>query len=191
MPVTRNQFRIIGGRHRGRRLHFPGTEGLRPTPDRVRETLFNWLMPVIAGARCLDLFAGSGALGIEAVSRGASRVVLVDCHAAVARQLRDNLALLDAGNAGVVQADALAFLAGTPEIFDVVFLDPPYGSELLAPCIARLEPGGWLADPAWIYLEAPAGEALPALPANWTVQRSKRAGQVGYHLLRRTAPQPA
>lgn len=189
--ALRNRFRIIGGRHRGRKLRFVASEGVRPTPDRVRETLFNWLMPAIAGARCLDLFAGSGALGIEAVSRGAGRVVLVDSHPAVVRQLRDNLALLDATTAEVVQADALAFLAGTPEAFDVVFLDPPYGSDLLAPCIERLEQGGWLADPAWIYLEAPAGEALPALPANWDVQRGKRAGQVGYHLLRRTARPPA
>ncbi|MCG6935691.1 MAG: 16S rRNA (guanine(966)-N(2))-methyltransferase RsmD [Proteobacteria bacterium] len=188
MPATRNQLRIIGGQYRGRKLHFPDTEGLRPTPDRVRETLFNWLQPVIGGAHCLDLFAGSGALGLEAISRGAGRVVLVDKHPAVVRQLRDNLALLGAERAEVIQADARSFLDGPREQFEVVFLDPPYQADLLVPCIEQLEQNDWLTAQAWIYVETPANQDLPGLPTNWSAQHSKRAGQVGYHLLRRTVP---
>ncbi len=188
-----NRLRIIGGRHRGRKLAFPDANGLRPTPDRVRETLFNWLMPHLGGARCLDLFAGSGALGLEALSRGAGHVTLVEANPAVARQLEANLELLgEGGRSEVMCRDALAFLRTAPAgPFDIVFLDPPYDADLLPPAIAALEQGGWLADPAWIYLEVPVkkGEAaLPALPANWSLHREKRAGQVGYHLIRRASP---
>ncbi len=188
-----NRLRIIGGRHRGRKLAFPDANGLRPTPDRVRETLFNWLMPHLGGARCLDLFAGSGALGLEALSRGAGHVTLVEANPAVARRLEANLELLgEGGRSEVMCRDALAFLRTAPAgPFDIVFLDPPYDADLLPPAIAALEQGGWLADPAWIYLEVPVkkGEAaLPALPANWSLHREKRAGQVGYHLIRRASP---
>lgn len=176
-----NRLRIIGGQWRGRRVTFPDVEGLRPSPDRVRETLFNWLQPVIDGARCLDLFSGSGALGLEALSRGAGRAVLVDRDARVLASLREQVRLLEARNAELVQADALGFLAGTPEPFDVVFLDPPYRKDLLVPCCARLTEG-WLAPGARIYLEAEVElDPLP-LPAGWTLLRSKKAGQVGYHL---------
>jgi len=193
MQKHSNQIRIIGGQHRGRKLAFVDAQGLRPTPDRVRETLFNWLMPVIAGSRCLDLFAGSGALGFEAWSRGARQVVLVDSHPPAVRGLRDNLGVLASAMAGevvsVVQSDGLAFLNNTPaQGFDIVFLDPPYRANLLPDCIARLESGGWLRDAAWIYLEAPQSVDLPTLPPNWQLRRSKRAGQVGYHLLYREAP---
>ncbi len=180
-----NQLRLIGGIHRGRKLAFADTEGLRPTPDRVRETLFNWLMPILPGARCLDLFAGSGALGLEAVSRGAAEVVMVDRLPRVVDQLRDNLQILRVDNARVIQADALQYLAGPARAFDIVFLDPPYRSGLLPDCLTRLDEGGWLKAHAWIYLEADHKDGLPELPPGWVVYRSKQAGQVGYHLLRK------
>lgn len=176
-----NSLRIIGGRWRGRRVSFPDVEGLRPSPDRVRETLFNWLQPTIAGARCLDLFAGSGALGLEAISRGATRAVLVDRDARVMASLREQSAILGANEAVLVQTDALSFLTGTPELFDVVFLDPPYRKHLLAPCYEHLA-AGWLAPEARIYIEAEAELDPVPLPESWTLLRSKRAGQVAYHL---------
>lgn len=183
-----HQLRIIAGQWRGRRLSFPDWPGLRPTPDRVRETLFNWLAPVLPGARCLDLFAGSGALGIEALSRGAAEVVFVERQPLVMRALRENLARLNAGNARIELADALAWLRqpGTP--FEIVLLDPPFGEGLLEPSCAALERGGWLAASAWIYLEAEVGlERLP-LPVHWTLYREKTAGAVAYRLARREIP---
>lgn len=189
MSKSRNQLRIIGGQWRGRRLSFPEVPGLRPTPDRVRETLFNWLAPLISGARCLDLFAGSGALGFEALSRGAAQVVLVDNQPEVIKQLKANLALLQAESAEVIRAKAMAYLNGPALPFDVVFLDPPYQTDWLPSCIERLEQGGWLTAHAWIYLEAPAKAGLPTLPKNWRVVRSKTAGEVGYHLVERMASQ--
>jgi 16S rRNA (guanine966-N2)-methyltransferase len=176
-----NRLRIIGGRWRGRQVSFPDADGLRPSPDRVRETLFNWLMPIIEGARCLDLFSGSGALGLEALSRGAARVVLVDRHGGAIASLREQLATLRAEGAELRQADALTFLAGPPEPFDVVFLDPPYHQGLLAPCLACLDKG-WLAPGARVYIEAEAELAPLPLPEGWVLLRSKQAGQVGYHL---------
>ncbi len=174
-------MRIIAGEWRSRRLEFPARDTLRPTPDRVRETVFNWLAPYLPGARCLDLFAGSGAFGFEALSRGAARAVLVERDAAAATALRANGARLAAAGAEIVEADALSYLAGTAEPFDIVFLDPPYASGLLAPCLARLAAGGWLGPGARVYIEARDGE-LPPLPAGWRLARSKTAGQVGYHL---------
>ena len=180
-----NQVRIIAGQWRGRRLEFPDLPGLRPTPDRVRETLFNWLAPVLPGARCLDLFAGSGALGIEALSRGAAEVVFVECQPLAARALRDNLARLNAENARVETAEALAWLRQPATPFEIVLLDPPFGQGLLEPVCAALEAGGWLAKTAWIYLEAETElERLP-LPAHWTIHREKIAGAVSYRLARR------
>lgn len=179
-----NQLRIIAGSWRGRKLCFAPVPGLRPTPNRVRETLFNWLHPVIHGARCLDLYAGSGALGVEAASRGAAAVVLVDRDPQVVRTLREQLQILAADQLRVIQADVGNWLSGTPETFDIVFLDPPFGGGLLPPAIRQLEAGGWLAPEAWIYMEAEPG-LVPELPDNWELYRSKRAGQVGYHLARR------
>jgi 16S rRNA (guanine966-N2)-methyltransferase len=187
MSKPRNQLRIIGGHWRGRKLPFADVPGLRPTPDRVRETLFNWLAPVIAGSRCLDLFAGSGALGLEALSRGASQVVLVDHHTAVIKQLHANLALLQNTVAEAIKAEALHYLKGPALVFDIVFLDPPYQAELLPECIERLEQGGWLSPRAWIYLEASSTTGLPPLPPSWILYRSKTAGEVGYHLVQRVA----
>lgn len=181
-------LRIIGGSWRGRTWRFP--EGpIRPTPDRVRETLFNWLAQAIAGARCLDLFAGSGALGLEALSRGAAGAVFVEHSAEAVRELRQTLALWGGAPAAAAQihaTDALSFLAGKPEAFDVVFLDPPFAAGLLSQVATRLEAGHWLKAGALIYAECPAREPLPPLPAAWTLAKTGRAGEVGYHLLRRT-----
>jgi 16S rRNA (guanine966-N2)-methyltransferase len=182
------KFRVIAGRWRGRRLPIAAREDLRPTPDRVRETLFNWLEPVIAGARCLDLFAGSGALGIEALSRGAARAVFVERDAAAARVLRAALAGLGAAGAEVVRADAWQWLGGLAQPFDVVFLDPPFASGFPPRLCTLLETGGWLADGARIYIEHARRADPPALPANWTLHRSRRAGQVAFHLALRDPP---
>ena len=180
-----NQVRIIAGQWRGRRLHFPDLPGLRPTPDRVRETLFNWLAPIVPGARCLDLFAGSGALGVEALSRGATDVVFVEQHPAAFKALRANLMQLGARNARVDCAEALAWLRqpGTP--FEIVLLDPPFGGNLLEPVCAALQQNGWLTPTAWIYLEAEAELPPLSLPAHWRLYREKRAGAVAYCLARR------
>ena len=187
------ELRIIAGRWRSRKLRFPIIVGVRPTPNRVRETLFNWLQPWLPGARCLDLFAGSGALGLEALSRGAGEVVLVERNPDVAAALRYNLAQLKAANAEPVETDALSLLAHGPvRAFDIVFLDPPFNpdpgaDDVLARCCVLLESRGWLKPEGLVYLEAPAGRA-PPLPPAWTLIRSKQAGRVGYHLLRRHEP---
>ncbi|MBI3776111.1 MAG: 16S rRNA (guanine(966)-N(2))-methyltransferase RsmD [Gammaproteobacteria bacterium] len=180
-----NTLRIIGGSWRGRKLHFPDVDGLRPTPDRVRETLFNWLQPVIAGAHCLDLFAGSGALGFEALSRGAASVVMVERDGHAVQQLRENITILKTSAAQVIQCDALEFLINsradvTP--FDVVFLDPPYYQNLINPCCTALESGGWLSANSILYIEAELALQTFALPRGFEHTRNKRAGQVGYHL---------
>lgn len=178
-----NELRIIGGAHRGRKLHFPDVPGLRPTSDRVRETLFNWLMPVITGARCLDLFTGSGALSFEALSRGAAEVVMVEQSTAVVKQLQTNLALLTTENAHVIQADALAYLETASGPFDIIFLDPPFNMDVLPECIEKIHTHQLCAARGLIYLEAPRRLDLPALPDHWHWYRNKTTGQVGYHLI--------
>ncbi|MGB8667988.1 MAG: 16S rRNA (guanine(966)-N(2))-methyltransferase [Serratia inhibens] len=175
------QIRIIGGQWRGRKLPVPNSPGLRPTTDRVRETLFNWLAPVIQGARCLDCFAGSGALGLEALSRYAGSATLLEFERPVAQQLEKNLALLQ-GKGTVVNTNTLNWLAGNGQPFDVVFLDPPFRKGLLAETLTLLEQQGWLADEAWIYVEAEAESAAADVPANWQLHREKVAGQVAYRL---------
>jgi len=181
-------LRIIGGAWRSRRISFPASEDLRPTPDRVRETVFNWLAAQLPGAVCLDLFAGSGAFGFEALSRAAARVVLVEKRLEVVAALRHNREQLRAEQADIVHADAADYLRGPVEAFDIVFIDPPYASGLLGPCAELLEARGWLKPDAFIYLEAPQGE-VPPLPESWRLMRSKTAGQVGYHLARRNQNQ--
>jgi 16S rRNA (guanine966-N2)-methyltransferase len=178
------RLRIVGGTLRGSRIDVPDAPGLRPTPDRVRETLFNWLMPVIAGARCLDLFAGTGALGIEALSRGVAAADFVEADAQLADLLRANLLRLKQ-DARVVRTDALRFLAETDARYDVVFLDPPFGAALWMPAAAALEAHDRLQADAWIYVESLRGE-LPQLPANWSLYREGHAGAVRYALYRRT-----
>jgi 16S rRNA (guanine966-N2)-methyltransferase len=185
-----NQVRIIAGTWRGRWLSFAPVPGLRPTPNRVRETLFNWLAPVIRGARCLDLFAGSGALGMEAASRGAAEVVLVDNDPRVVAVLGQQREALDAHQVRVVRADVLQWLAGTSTAFDIVFLDPPFRKQMLSTCIQQLESRGWLSDQARVYIEAEKG-LVPELPENWELLRSKAAGQVGYHLAGRSRAENA
>ncbi|WP_047679211.1 MULTISPECIES: 16S rRNA (guanine(966)-N(2))-methyltransferase [Xenorhabdus] len=176
------QIRIIGGKWRGRKLPVPDSEGLRPTTDRVRETLFNWLMPVIQGARCLDCFSGSGALGFEALSRYANNATLIEYDRNVAKQLSNNLALLKAENGNVVQGNTLQYLnqSGTP--FDVVFLDPPFRKGMLTETIKLLETNGWLAEVSWVYVEAESESAATEVPTNWHLHREKIAGQVAYRL---------
>ncbi|APE31211.1 16S rRNA (guanine(966)-N(2))-methyltransferase RsmD [Halomonas aestuarii] len=176
-PGRRNpgRLRLIGGEYRRRRLPVPDHPGLRPTPDRVRETLFNWLAAATPGARVLDLFAGTGALGLEALSRGAREAVFVERDPRVARQLAENLETLGAtGRSQLVTAEAQAFLAGAPSPFSLVFLDPPFHQGLAAPCCAALE-AGWLADDAMVYLETES-TLDPEVPAGWTLQREVRAG---------------
>jgi 16S rRNA (guanine966-N2)-methyltransferase len=180
-------IRVIGGSMRGRRWRFPDVPDIRPTPDRVRETLFNWLGSRVAGARCLDLFAGSGALGIEALSRGASSVVLVEQNTAVARALSALMTEWNVQGARVERADAFAYLRGTATPIDIVFLDPPFTAGLITPAATLLEERGWLAPDALIYLERPAREPAPALPAGWRELKGKQAGEVGYHLYARSA----
>ncbi|HVY80228.1 MAG TPA: 16S rRNA (guanine(966)-N(2))-methyltransferase RsmD [Steroidobacteraceae bacterium] len=180
-------IRIIGGTWRGRRFRFADVPDIRPTPDRVRETLFNWLGSRVIGARCLDLFAGSGALGLEALSRGAAAAVLVEQNAVAVRSLKELVATLGARGARVERDDALRFLGRAPTPFDIVFLDPPFAAGLLAQVAERLERNGWLAPDALIYVESSAREPLPALPASWQPLKAKRAGEVGYHLFARAA----
>jgi 16S rRNA (guanine966-N2)-methyltransferase len=184
-PSYPHKLRIIGGRWRGRKLDVSDSEGLRPTPDRVRETLFNWLQPYIAGAHCLDLFAGTGALCLEALSRGAAGVVMVEKAPSVAQRLRQHVERLEATGAEVVSVDAVEFLRQTPQAFDIVFLDPPFKSNLIADCAALVETRGWIKPGGLIYIEAPSRMSELALPATWELIRSKKAGQVGYHLARK------
>ena len=183
----RNEIRIIAGTFRSRRLRFPDAEGLRPTPDRVRETLFNWLRDDVEGARCLDLFAGSGALGFEAASRGAARVVQVDAAERVCAALRQNCALLEADQVHVIHAQARPFLMGPAEAFDLVFLDPPFRRGWLEPLCGLLEQRGWLAPRALIYLEFERERRLDALPLHWHRLRHGEAGEVAYSLYQRHA----
>jgi 16S rRNA (guanine966-N2)-methyltransferase len=177
-----NLVRIIGGEWRSRRIGFPDHEGLRPSGDRVRETLFNWLGQSLAGLRCLDLFAGSGALGFEALSRGASCVVMVEKSRSVCEALRRNAGLLAAKNLQVHCADALEFAtaaaADAAARFDVVFLDPPFGSTLLAQALPRVVP--LLRPGARVYLES-AKAFAPS--GGWRILRHGRAGQVHYTLV--------
>lgn len=180
--------RIIGGRWRGRKLRFPALPGLRPTGDRLRETLFNWLQFEVPGARCLDLFAGSGALGLEAASREAARVTLVEVDPTAAQALRANCALLGADGVEVIDSDALAWLAQpapAAESCAIVFLDPPFAGDLLARAIPLLEASGRLAASTWIYVETAREQALPELPPNWHLHREKCAGEVRCRLFRR------
>ncbi|MBN0985974.1 16S rRNA (guanine(966)-N(2))-methyltransferase RsmD [Amphritea pacifica] len=184
------QLRIIGGEWRGRKLNFPEIEDLRPTPDRVRETLFNWLALYIPGGRCLDLFSGSGALGFEALSRGAAHVTLIDNSSMVIRQLRQNIQDLKTQSAELITGSALDWLekrSNDLEVqFDVVFIDPPFRKELAEQCCLLLEQKSMLTDNAMIYLETEKELTNPRVPDNWQLYREKTAGQVTYRLYKRS-----
>jgi 16S rRNA (guanine966-N2)-methyltransferase len=174
-------LRIIAGQWRGRKFRFPPGD-IRPTPDRVRETLFNWLQSRIEGARCLDLFAGSGALGLEALSRGAASAVFVEQQREAAAAIEALLAQWQASGGTVFRTEAQRYLsAAQPRAFDLAFLDPPFGAGALAAAAAALE-HGWLAAGAHIYVERARREALPPMPVSWRELRSGTAGEVGYHL---------
>lgn len=176
-----NAVRIIGGEWRSRQITFDDAPGLRPTPARVRETLFNWLQADIGHSRCLDLFAGSGALGFEAASRGARRVVQVESNPQSCRQLRVNVDRLKASQIEVKQADVLAYLAGCDEAFDLAFLDPPFGQGLIVQT-CRLLCGAVLAPHAKIYIEAERQFAWNEMPSSWHLLKQKTAGDVAYAL---------
>jgi 16S rRNA (guanine966-N2)-methyltransferase len=182
--MARGQIRIIGGEWRGRKLSVPDVPNLRPTPDRVRETLFNWLAPYIHGAYCLDPFAGSGALGFEALSRGAAQVVMVDQSPTVIKLLEEEKALLKAENLQVYQGSAPAQLKTSERPFDIVFLDPPFQENLLIPTCQYLAQHAFLAQEAFVYLEAKENLNENDFPQGWSIIKSKRAGQVAYHLVR-------
>lgn len=180
------QLRIIAGEWRSRRLGFPDAPGLRPTPDRVRETLFNWLAPHIEGAKVLDAYTGSGALYLEALSRGAGESVALDSNPAAIASLRQNLETLRCPRGQVIQTDAQRYLQGEPKLaFDLVFLDPPFNQGLLPTTCALLEERQWLAENAWIYTESETPPSTLQLPGNWRLHREKKAGQVYYALWQR------
>ena len=169
-------------------LEIADVPGLRPTSERIRETLFNWLAPRIRGASCLDLFAGTGALGFEALSRGAAAVTFVEKSGRAVRTLRQNAAKLGATGAAIRQGDALGFLrAAGQEPYDVVFLDPPFADDLLGAACEQLAAAGILADNAVVYLEQPRDRPLPQLPVGWETLKDKTAGQVRYLLVRAAA----
>ena len=182
------QLRIIAGQWRSRRLPIAEGPGLRPTPDRVRETLFNWLAPYVEGAKVLDPFTGAGALTLEALSRGAKAALAMDLNSQAVANLKSNLALLKCDAGKVLQTDALSFLAKpAEERFDLVFLDPPFHQDSLAKACQSLEDGGWLAPQAWVYTESELAPSSLALPANWRLHREKKAGIVYYALWERSA----
>ncbi|WP_245601075.1 16S rRNA (guanine(966)-N(2))-methyltransferase RsmD [Marinobacterium jannaschii] len=182
-------LRIIGGEWRSRKVPFAAIVGLRPTPDRVRETLFNWLQFDIAGARCLDLFSGSGALGLEALSRGAASVTFIDQAPEVVRQLKENLSTLKCSDAQVIQASVINWLEQQPDDltdqFDIVFMDPPFRKGLVNPCCALLEQKQLLSENALIYVENEREAGAAQAASHWLPHRQKQAGQVNYQLYRR------
>ena len=182
-PATTNsKLRIIGGEWRSRQVPIPHIEGLRPTPDRVRETLFNWLAMQLPGAHCADLFCGSGALGLEALSRGAASCLFADNSRVVTQQMSLNLATLGCHNAQVIQKNTAELLATAPaKPLDILFLDPPFRKGWLATLLPLLE-NGWLAPRSWVYIEMEKEAPLPPLPRHWHLHKEKTAGQLCYRL---------
>lgn len=180
-----NKLRIIGGNWRSRSITFVDAPGLRPTPARVRETVFNWLRNDLIGSRCLDLYAGSGALSFEAASREAKSVVQVENNPLACRALKENAIALAAGQIKIVQSDVFRYLAGDAEAFDIVFIDPPFAQGLAVQTCQWLEDKGWLSPHAKIYVEMESTLKLVDMPENWRLLKSKTAGEVGYHLFER------
>ncbi|EKO3404603.1 16S rRNA (guanine(966)-N(2))-methyltransferase RsmD [Vibrio fluvialis] len=179
------QVRIISGLWRGRKLPVHDAEGLRPTTDRVKETLFNWLAQDIPHAKCLDLFAGSGGLGFESASRQADKVTMLEMNPQAFAQLKTNIAALKASNIEAVNTDTLAYLKQPGQAYDVVFIDPPFRQGLLQETVQLLEQNGWLAANAMIYIESEKELPLTELPESWQLYREKLAGQVCYRLFER------
>jgi 16S rRNA (guanine966-N2)-methyltransferase len=179
-PGSLGSVRLISGKYRGRKLPVILAKGLRPTTDRVKETVFSWLMPYMHNSRCLDCFAGSGSLGFEALSRGANEVTLLELNRQAAEQLKKNKALLKADNLTIHQTDSLEFLQNPITCFDIVFIDPPFNKELVDQAINRLN-DGWLADNAIIYIEMEQNGQFN-IPKNWSLLKEKTAGQVAYRL---------
>lgn len=180
-----NKLRIIGGLWRSRLINFADIPELRPTPGRVRETLFNWLQYDVVGSHCLDLFSGSGALGLEAVSRGANSVVQVENNVRAFKQLQDNADQFSPTQIQVVQQDVFGFLAGKSRLFNLVFLDPPFYKNLALQACLCLEENGWLLDQAKIYVEVERQLELQRFPENWQLLQQKTAGEVTYCLFLR------
>lgn len=184
LPSARveNKLRIIGGDWRSRQLRFADAPGLRPTPARVRETLFNWLQYDIIGSRCLDLYAGSGALGFEAASRGAGEVVQVENNSIACRFLTENARMLAASRLSVQAVDVFLYLRRAAEPFDIVFMDPPFGLGLVQDTCRLLDKNAWLKPRAKVYLESEKTLVLDKLPENWRLLKHKVAGEVAYRL---------
>ncbi|MGR5120628.1 16S rRNA (guanine(966)-N(2))-methyltransferase RsmD [Vibrio astriarenae] len=178
-------IRIISGLWRGRKLPVHDAEGLRPTTDRVKETVFNWLAQDVPKSRCLDVFAGSGGLGFEAASRQAEQVTMLELNNKAFQQLKSNVATLKASNIDAVQTDALAYLKQPGSAYDVVFIDPPFHQGLVDECIQLLEQNGWLSDNAMIYLETEKELDVSSVPTTWSLHREKQAGQVAFRLYER------
>jgi 16S rRNA (guanine966-N2)-methyltransferase len=182
--ARKNQLRIIGGQWRGRKLTIAEVDGLRPTGDRIRETVFNWLIGAVADSRCLDLFAGSGALGLECLSRGAREVPFLEKHSGAAKQLQQNCQNLEAANSHVITSDTLSWLKAQrhPVIaYDLVFIDPPFDANLWDETITLIESRGLLNKDAFVYIESPRN-TLIATPPQWQLQKEKQSGQVCYRL---------
>ena len=190
MPGSENKkarpgrLRIVAGNWRSRLLDIADVPGLRPTSERVRETLFNWLAPTISGSRCLDLFAGTGALGFEALSRGSTSVIFVEKSRRAARVIESNVKTLNAKGAVVENTDAMTYLSdASPASFDIIFLDPPFADELLEELCRLIDERGLLAPQGMVYLEQDKRKPEPVLPAGWSTRRNKTAGQVRYALV--------
>ncbi len=177
--------RIISGLWRGRKLAVCDLEGLRPTTDRVKETLFNWIAQDVPHAKCLDLFAGSGGLGFEAASRQAKQVVMLELNKEACQQLVCNIDILKTDRVKAINSDALTYLASEGTPFDIVFIDPPFHKGLLQQTLILLEENNWLAARAMIYIETEKALTLTHLPENWSLHREKTAGQVTYRLFER------
>lgn len=179
-----SRLRIIGGKWRSRMLPIADAEGLRPTTDRVRETLFNWLQPSIYGAKVLDLFAGSGALGFEALSREAESAVLIEKNKQAAKNLNDNAKTLDANNAKIWHTDALQWLTTCEETFTLIFLDPPFNKGLLPTCIELIDKKGLAENNGWVYIESESELSELPIPKHWHLYREKKAGMVMLRLFK-------
>jgi 16S rRNA (guanine966-N2)-methyltransferase len=184
-PSNKGSIRIIAGLHRGRKLPVLMAEGLRPTTDRVKETVFNWLMPFIQDSNCLDCFAGSGGLGFEALSRGASHVSLIELNKAAAQQLKENQLLLKTDNISIINSDALNFIRSNTQKFDVVFIDPPFRKGFVEQTATLLNENS-LADNALIYVEMESEQNKQQFPLNWNILKEKIAGQVIYRLYQKS-----